>query len=320
MAGILTGTPVLLQIQSFRKPAITRFMKFISFLGEEDFYTLLIPFVIWICDFKMGCLLSILMAFGFYIGGFLKNLLCLPRPPSPPVIPADKCQDWALPSHHAILNVSVPWYIWIYMYTHFDLPMSVIMLAFVGMSFWCFSILFSRLYLGIHSPADVLVGGVLGCLVLLFWLLVEEFLEKDVLFSKQFSFLFIVLTLGLLSLHPDPHPKSFIISETANMMSASVGIIFGACTNECLGLNMESSLYFEHPSLFGIVGRYFIGMIVILAAKFVIGFVVEVVMTTSLSLIGLPFVYIKRVSEVTSEVVHYSPDRFIVLDKVSRES
>jgi hypothetical protein len=43
----------------------------------------------------MGRLLSFLMAIGFFVSGSLKVLLCLPRPPSPPVLElATEDRDW----------------------------------------------------------------------------------------------------------------------------------------------------------------------------------------------------------------------------------
>ena len=45
--GILVGTPVLLTIQKHRTNALTVFMKMLSFLGTEDFYTIFIMCLTW---------------------------------------------------------------------------------------------------------------------------------------------------------------------------------------------------------------------------------------------------------------------------------
>uniref|UniRef100_F6R0H1 Phosphatidic acid phosphatase type 2/haloperoxidase domain-containing protein n=2 Tax=Ciona intestinalis TaxID=7719 RepID=F6R0H1_CIOIN len=119
--GILVGTPVLLTIQEHRRPYLTYFMKMLSFLGTEDFYTILFLLLSWIFDARLGRLFGILMGIGFYTTGYLKTLLCLPRPPRPPVIPLEKAYDWALPSHHSLLGVIMPWYIWLYSKVHYEL-------------------------------------------------------------------------------------------------------------------------------------------------------------------------------------------------------
>ena len=44
-------------------------MGVVSFLGEEEFYTLLVVVILWMCDARLGRLLSLLMALSFYITG-----------------------------------------------------------------------------------------------------------------------------------------------------------------------------------------------------------------------------------------------------------
>ena len=53
-AGILRGTPVLVRIQGLRTPALNTLMQASSFLGEEEFYMLLVSFVAWVVDAKLG--------------------------------------------------------------------------------------------------------------------------------------------------------------------------------------------------------------------------------------------------------------------------
>lgn len=53
-AAILRGTPVLVRIQDLRSPRMNTFMKASSFLGEEEFYTLLVILVVWVIDAKLG--------------------------------------------------------------------------------------------------------------------------------------------------------------------------------------------------------------------------------------------------------------------------
>ena len=45
-------------------------------------------------DARLGRLFGLLMGICFYIAGFLKTLLCLPRPPSPPIVPLENAYDW----------------------------------------------------------------------------------------------------------------------------------------------------------------------------------------------------------------------------------
>ena len=44
-------------------------------------------------------------------------------------------------------------------------------------SLGCLSVLLCRVYLGVHSPADVVCGSICGCLILSLWLKVDNFLD-----------------------------------------------------------------------------------------------------------------------------------------------
>ncbi|EDO27291.1 predicted protein [Nematostella vectensis] len=97
-------------------------MKINSFFGTEEFYTPLVCLMTWVIDAKLGRLICFLMGIGFYVAGFVKNLLCLPRPSNPPIVPLEPSsfETWGLPSHHAVLGVLIPWYIWLYSLLHFN--------------------------------------------------------------------------------------------------------------------------------------------------------------------------------------------------------
>ena len=319
MSAIIRGTPVLMHIQAFRSPPITTFMKGVSLLGEEEFYTVLVPFITWTLNFKMGCLLAILMGICFCVGGFLKNVLCLPRPPSPPVVPADHCQDWGFPSHHAILNVTIPWYLWIFVYTRFDWPPLALVVAFVGVSFWCFSILFSRLYLGVHSPADIMAGGIIGCTLLICYLLVDDALFEVLLSSTQFAFLCILFMCVILAFFPDPHPRTIIVSETAGMLCVSTGMIVGVALNRVAGVRSKASFDEEDEILYVLAfSRYFLGIVLVLLCKFGFNVLAKFAVGFCLSVIGLQYHNTRKTSEVKPSLVHYSEKTFTVLDKVSQ--
>ena len=52
--AILHGTPVLLRIQALRAPPLNGLMQASSFLGEEEFYVLLVSLVAWIADASLA--------------------------------------------------------------------------------------------------------------------------------------------------------------------------------------------------------------------------------------------------------------------------
>ena len=264
-------------------------------------------------------LMVLLMALCFYVAGFFKNLLCLPRPPSPPVTPLQKCQDWSLPSHHAVLNVNVPWFVWFYVIFNYSITTPVLVAVFSLIAVWSFSVMFSRMYLGVHSPADILTGGILGCFVLATWLRVHESIE--VFLSNTPSPLsllgLVCVVVLLLSLHPDPSPRTIIFAETVCMVGVAIGFVFGhALTPPTLqgrGLLEDVGLYSSWWSIMACaIVRYVLGLLALVTAKAAAETVTRSLLMMVGQVAGVTTVCIKRKSDVNSDRVHFSP-HFIVL-------
>ena len=106
-----------------------------------------------------------------------KGLLCLPRPRLPIIVPLEAALDWALPSNHAMMATCLPLYVWFYTYLHqaqLGLDSAHCLIVCGLMCTWSVLVMFSRLYLGVHSPADVVTGGILGGLLLSVYLQVDD--------------------------------------------------------------------------------------------------------------------------------------------------
>ena len=265
------------------------------------------------------------MGICFYVTGFLKNTLCLPRPPSPPVMPLQRCQDWSLPSHHAVLNTNIPWFLWFYLGHHYSLSPLTKTIVFAGIAVWSFSVMFSRIYLGAHSPADILTGGVVGCILLAGWLQSYERID-DYLSSSPSLFSLvglICIVVLLLSLHPDPHPVTIIFAETVCMTGAAVGFAVGQVLFSPpiggRGLLEEAGQYSTIITAVGCcILRYIGGLVVLVALKTVAEKGAKIVFTAAARVAGVTTVCIKRKSEVTSERIHYSSSHFVVLSEMER--
>lgn len=259
------------------------------------------------------------MAVCFYIAGFLKNFLCLPRPPSPPVIPLQQCQDWSLPSHHAVLNVNIPWFIWFYFDITYSVPYPIKIIVFIAISIWSFSVMFSRIYLGVHSPADILTGGVIGCFVLAIWLQCYETIDSYLTNSPSLYTVIgtICVIMLLLSVHPDPQPNTIVFPETVCMTGVAVGFIIGQVsftppTGSCLSEAVDSYANVWSISFCAFL-RYILGLVVLVTARAVSQIIAKTMLKMLGMVAGVMTVCIKRKSDVTGERVHYS-SMFIVLD------
>ncbi|XP_013421090.1 lipid phosphate phosphatase delta isoform X1 [Lingula anatina] len=223
--AILVGTPVLVAIQKCRTPFRDKLMHFLSFLGTEDFYTPLILLFTWIIDARLGRLFTLYMSTGFYLASVGKNLLRLPRPPHPPVQVLEQAYDWAMPSLHSILGVVLPWYIWIYCYVHYHFtPLSLIVL-FCIIAFWSFSVMFSRFYLGVHSPADIVVGGTVGVLLLSIFVQTDDYLDHYIGYAPHVILQSFVFFMVLLAIHPRSDPPTLSFADTVVTGSVAFGVV-----------------------------------------------------------------------------------------------
>ena len=319
VSKILSGTPVLLRIQALRTPTLDSFMKIVSYLGEEEFYTVFGATIVWNVDYRMGRLLVFLMALSFCVTGYLKNLLCLPRPPFPPVVPMLPAQDWAFPSHHSVLCVTIPWYICLYIYIHYSWSVPVLAMVFIGVSIWCLLIMFCRMYLGVHSPADILAGGLIGCCLLVMWLQVDTAVDNSL---SSVAFLSWV-TLGyavILCFHPDPLPTSIVFVETCCMTAMAFGFVIGSFASARFSLSVSALLEgmpLSLPVVVLFLARIFLGFSFFLLVKAVSTPTSRIFLQGLFKLAGIETVHVKRKSEVTSARVHYSR-AFQVIEKVNK--
>jgi hypothetical protein len=79
-------TPYLALIQSYlRSPLLDQYFAFSANLGTHTFFMIALPICFWFGYTSLGIALSNLLAFGVILSGVAKDLVCLPRPLSPPM-------------------------------------------------------------------------------------------------------------------------------------------------------------------------------------------------------------------------------------------
>ncbi len=187
------GIEVILWIQTLR-PALDTPFEAITFLGDEMFYLLLLPFIYWCIDRSIGASLAPLYLISAYINTLAKTTLFQPRPfqyDTRVWVYDPEITRGGLPSGHTQQTVVV----WGYLAAQFrriraakapaivDAPTSVgapVGVNGIAKAVWLWVVAialmllvpFSRMYLGVHFPHDLLGGYVLGglCLAAYLWL------------------------------------------------------------------------------------------------------------------------------------------------------
>ncbi len=148
--------PFLVWLQSFQSGGLTALMRFFSTLGTENFFILLLPFLYWTISKRWGVMVSLSLIFASYLTGIVKTLFHLPRPPSPPVEKFWHETSPSFTSGHAATAMAVWGVMASLVRRTWFWALAVILIFFIG---------FSRLYLGVHYPADVIGGWLLGLVV-----------------------------------------------------------------------------------------------------------------------------------------------------------
>ncbi len=178
MAG--TEFDILYFLQSLHTPWLDVFMKEITSLGDHGIFWILTGAVL-LCFKKtriIGFCVILSLAAGFLVGNtFLKNVIARERPcwidSSVPLL-IHNPRDYSFPSGHTLASFEGAVSIWLY---HRKWGTAALILAaLIG---------FSRMYLFVHFPTDVLGGLILGVLIAL---LVHSIVEKGRNSKKNICF------------------------------------------------------------------------------------------------------------------------------------
>jgi hypothetical protein len=111
-----------------------------------------------------------MLALGVYFSGYVKDLLCLPRPLSPPLqritMSGSAALEYGFPSTHTTNAVSAAAFCLYQLYGAKD-DMSPTTYTILTGAFYCYAVSISvgRIYCGMHGWFDVVFGGLLGALI-----------------------------------------------------------------------------------------------------------------------------------------------------------
>jgi membrane-associated phospholipid phosphatase len=172
-AVLQAGLDIIRTIQSFSHPSLTTLMRIITAFGSTQAYVILLPLVYWCIDEKKGLRLGIAVLVSAWINISLKFLLNQPRPffeAYDPALGMIAEELGGFPSGHA-QNSLVKWFI-IASWSKRKWPYAAAALI-------CLLISFSRIYLGVHFPTDILGGWMLGGLVLCAYFFLVKQLEPQ---------------------------------------------------------------------------------------------------------------------------------------------
>lgn len=180
--GVQFDTHIAQQIYALRTPALTETMKFISFLGGEAIWAgfiIVLTIFIWKNMHKEAWLFSFTVVMGYVLNNFIKILLKIPRPHMAPILTV---KFYSFPSGHT-MNSCIFYLSLAYFLYHITRSKRLSFLMAVGAVALVVLIGFSRIYLGVHHPSDVVAGFVAG----VWWLVTAILIDRTIIFYRLFQ-------------------------------------------------------------------------------------------------------------------------------------
>ncbi|KAL6165023.1 Long-chain base-1-phosphate phosphatase [Exserohilum turcicum] len=228
-------TPWLALLQDkMRSPALDSYFAYTANLGTHTFFMVFLPIQFWCGYTSVGRATVFMLAAGVYTTGFLKDLLCLPRPLSPPLarisMSGSAALEYGFPSSHSANAVSVA------VYAIYTLRQSAqtdnpnVNMALQGLFyFYALSIIAGRLYCGMHGFLDVIVGSIMGAAIAALQLAFGDWADSWI-FSGSVLHIFIA-TLALcvlVRIHPEPADDCPCYDDSVSFAGVVIGINLGA--------------------------------------------------------------------------------------------
>jgi membrane-associated phospholipid phosphatase len=209
------GMDLIAAIQQIHGPALDGVFLAITLIGAEEFYLVLVPLLFWCVDCGLGARLAILFLLSSCLNVDLKDLFQQPRPfdfdPSVQLAPAE---GYGLPSGHSQSAVVVWGSLAAWTRKTWLRVVAIVLMVLIG---------FSRVYLGVHFPTDVLAGWTIGALLLIFYMTVQPAVEKRVVELSLYIQILLALTVPLMLLLI--HPVESTTATMAALAGAGVGLV-----------------------------------------------------------------------------------------------
>jgi membrane-associated phospholipid phosphatase len=247
---VVGGLPLLEGIQGWRTPLLDFYFLAMTFLGEEEFFLISLPTIYWCFDKRLGRRLVYLLVVSNVVNSAFKNIFQMPRPPEELRMVQET--SYGLPSGHA-MNAVTLW------------GFAAWRLRWIGGWIWIIAIwvilstAFSRLYLGIHYPADTVTGLILGVFTLLGFIWLDRWVTGWLPRADRRFFIPGAAILSLILLVVAPGDAYTYPAETTITLS---GLFFGATVGFLH--EMDGVRFINRGSPVQLLLRFLLGMVIAL--------------------------------------------------------
>ncbi|MBW0554956.1 hypothetical protein O181_094671 [Austropuccinia psidii MF-1] len=262
--------PLLESIQSVtRTPFLDHLMIHSSWLGSHQFFILALPLFFWFGDNpQLASSQVYLLAGSVYLSGFIKDLFCIPRPYSPPIIRlsiSNHANEYGFPSTHSATSIAT---ILIGLEHALDPSRSSIQKnsLIMALTLYAFLLVFGRVYCGMHSIQDVIFGGSIGGLVWAVYRLLAQDLKLWVesgtsgWLGLPLPLIVILIGIFLIIIHPEPIDDCPCFEDSTAFVAVSVGVMIGHWAKARVMVNENSHSRFLLPHA---IAKLIMGLLII---------------------------------------------------------
>lgn len=164
------GLDVVRSVQTISSPALTIVMKSLTLMGSEYFYLIFLPIMFWCVDERHATRFGLVFIASSFTNSWLKFAFAQPRPYQlDPSVGLSSESSYGLPSGHSQGSSTF----WGLLAPQLRRPWGLVLAVVLPLA-----ISFSRIYLGVHFPTDVIAGLVLGWGFALAWLILGARVER----------------------------------------------------------------------------------------------------------------------------------------------
>lgn len=166
--------PLLEYIQTFHNYWLTLYFLYTANFGSHTFYVIMLPLPVWFGSINLTRDLVLVLGLGIYFTGAVKDLLCLPRPSSPPLkrltMSHYTSKEYGCPSSHSANATSVCIILFLHIHSnpYFDNNPYFKYSIYSFLSLYWFTMILGRLYCGMHGLLDITLGTLIGIFTVCF--------------------------------------------------------------------------------------------------------------------------------------------------------
>ncbi|WVR09120.1 hypothetical protein IAU60_006182 [Kwoniella sp. DSM 27419] len=203
-----------------------------AIFGTHEFFTAFLPVMFFFGYPIKGRGLLYVVGLGIYTSSFAKDLVCTPRPYSPPVIRLSMSthhHEYGFPSSHSTNSVSIALFLGECLYEIRDrIGHHALIGGWILLSMYATSIVAGRLYTGMHSTADVIAGIIMGAGCWALWLAVGSASEAWVNSGSWLvPAISVPLSLSLVHYHPFPIDDCPCFEDAIAILAVILGSFVG---------------------------------------------------------------------------------------------